>query len=299
MKYWKKIPPLKSLLALEALSRHRSFSRAADELNVSQSAVSHSILTAESFLGVALVDRTSRPVSLTGAGQAYVATVSRCFRDLVAEAEALQRQKPKNTLTISCNLAVGNYWFLPRLKEFHALHPDLQVNMVTTYQGLASLDDGIDVAIRFGSGNWASASSLHMFDERIIPVASPEYLERNPPIKEPKDLLQHTLLHALSVERSWFDWQQWFEHFGVEIPKTLPGPTFDNHLMMVQYALSGRGIALGWLGTTSDFVRQGQLVEAFDTPVVLQEGQYAAFRDEPDQRVEKFLDWLKDLLERD
>lgn len=294
MRYWKRIPPLKSLLALEAAARHASFTRAADELNVSQSAISHAITTAETFLGTQLIDRTSRPISLTPEGKAYVATLASCFTQLAAEAETLRRRKVRNVLTISCNLAYGNYWLLPRLKGFHAAHPDLQVNMVTTYQGLASLDEGIDVAIRFGRGDWPGCTSRLLFSERIVPVASPDYVERNAPVRQPADLLDHVLLHALSVEKSWYDWQQWFAHFGVPIHGVLPGPTFDNHLLMMQAALSGRGVALGWIGTASDFLCQRLLVKVLDAPIVLQEGLHAVVRPQRDERVERFLDWITD-----
>lgn len=292
MRYWRRIPPLKSLLALEAAARHASFTRAAEELNVSQSAVSHAITTAETFLGATLIDRTSRPISLTAEGKAYVATLASCFTQLAAEAETLRRRKTSNVLTISCNLAYGNYWLLPRLKSFHAAHPDLQVNMVTTYQGLASLDEGNDVAIRFGRGDWPGCESRLLFSERIVPVASPDYAERNAAVHRPADLLAHALLHAHSVERSWYNWQQWFEHFGVAMPGPLPGPAFDNHLLMLQAALSGQGIALGWVGTASDFLRQGLLVKVLDAPIVLQEGLHVVVRTRRDERVERFLDWI-------
>ena len=164
--------------------------------------------------------------------------------------------------------------------------------MVTTYQGLASLDDGIDVAIRFGRGDWPGVTSRLLFQERIVPVASPDYMERNAPILRPADLLDHALLHALSIERSWYDWHQWFGHFGVAAPATPPGPTFDNHLMMIQAALSGRGVALGWIGTASDFLRQGQLVKVFDDSIVLQDGLHAVVRDSTDHRVEMFVRWI-------
>ncbi|MFZ1481223.1 MAG: LysR substrate-binding domain-containing protein [Paracoccaceae bacterium] len=292
MRYWRQIPPLKSLLALEAVARHQSFSRAAKELNVSPSAVSHAVTTAETFLGATLIDRSSRPITLTSEGKSYVATLASCFAQLAAEGQALRRRKARNVLTISCNLAYANYWLLPRLKGFHAAHPDMQVNMVTTYQGLASLDDGIDVAIRFGRGDWPGVTSRLLFQERIVPVASPDYMERNAPILRPADLLDHALLHALSIERSWYDWHQWFGHFGVAAPATPPGPTFDNHLMMIQAALSGRGVALGWIGTASDFLRQGQLVKVFDDSIVLQDGLHAVVRDSTDHRVEMFVRWI-------
>ncbi|MCV2866773.1 LysR substrate-binding domain-containing protein [Albidovulum sediminicola] len=294
MRYWKRIPPLKSLLALEAAARHASFTRAADELNVSQSAVSHAITTAETFLGAQLINRSTRPISLTPEGKAYVATLANCFTQLAAEADGLRRRRAADVLTISCNLAYGNYWLLPRLKGFHAAHPDLQVNMVTTYQGLASLDEGIDVAIRFGRGDWPGREARLLFRERIVPVASPDYVERNAPVRSAGDLLSHDLLHALSVERSWYDWQQWFEQFGVTAPNPLPWPMFDNHLLMMQAALSGRGVALGWIGTASDFLRQGLLVKVLDVPIVLDEGLYVVVRRQRDRRIERFLDWITD-----
>lgn len=294
MRYWKNIPPLKSLLALEAAARHASFTRAAEELNVSQSAVSHAVTTAEEFLGTRLIDRTSRPIRLTADGQTYVSTVTNCLVLLAAEAEALRRGKSGDVLTVSCNLAYGNYWLLPRLKEFHATHPRLQVNMVTTYQGLASLDDGIDVAIRFGRGEWPNCTSRLLFRESLVPVASPDYVERNSKVREPSDLLGHELLHALSADKSWFDWQQWFAHFDVAAPRRLPGPTFDNHLLMMQAALTGRGIALGWIGTSADFLRDGQLVKVLDVSIPLEDGLHVVTRQQHDERVELFLNWVSE-----
>lgn len=291
-RYWKFIPPLRSLLALEATARHASFSGAARELNISQSAVSHAVTTAEKFLGVQLIDRTTRPISLTADGTAYMATLTGCLNQLMAAGKSLQRSPSHSTLTISCNLATGNYWLLPRLKFFHLAYPNQQINLVTTYQGPALLDDDIDVAVRFGDGNWPDGASHLLFQERIVPVATQEYLDRNPRIGCPADLLDHTLLHALSLERSWFDWYQWFEHFGVAMKGGLPGPSFDNHLLMMQAALSGRGVALGWIGTASDLISQGHLVKALDSPIALSTGIYAVARKEHQEQVEPFINWL-------
>ncbi len=291
LRYWKDIPPLKSLLALEAVARHASFSQAAEELNVSQSAISHAVNTAESFLGAVLVDRTTRPVSLTADGRTYIATLASCLTQLATQGRALRPVKPRNTLTISCNLAYGNYWLMPRLKSFHETWPDLQVNLVTTYQGLASLDDGIDIAVRFGDGNWPGCISHLLLRERILPVATPDYIARHGKVREPCDLLVHNLLHAVSVEWSWYDWTQWFEHFGIQSP-ALPGPSFDNHLLMMQAALAGRGVALGWVGTASDFLQHGQLVKVLDQPVILPTGLYAVTRAGRDPHVAPFIEWI-------
>lgn len=292
MQYWKTIPPLKSLLAVEAVARLRSFTRAGEELNTSQSAVSHSVILAESFLETRLFDRSARPIALTPEGAEYVAFLSSSLAQLSVETQALRRRKDSNILTISCNLAYGNYWLLPRLKAFHEAHPDIQVNMVTAFHGLSSLDPGIDVAIRFGRGNWPGYQAHLLFFEQILPVASPAYAQNSEMISEPEDLLKHTLLHAHSSDKSWYDWPQWFAKFGVKPSGALPGPSFDNHLLMMQSALSGRGVALGWIGTATDFVKEGQLVPMFDKPVILEEALYAVVRDKRNRLVSSFLEWI-------
>lgn len=286
------IPPLRSLLAVEATARHASFSGAAEELNVSQSAVSHAVAAAEGFLGVRLIDRTTRPISLTAAGKSYVTTLTGCLNQLAVEGRSLHRARSRNTLTVSCNLAYAHYWLLPRLKSFHDTYPDRQVNLVTTYQGLASLGEGIDLAVRFGDGNWTDCTSYLLYRERIVPVATPDYVEQNPRIDCPADLCDHNLLHALSLERSWYDWYQWFDAFKVPLSGNLRGPTFDNHLLMMQSALSGRGVALGWIGTASELIREKQLVKVIDTPVILSTGLYAVVRNKCDQQIEPFINWI-------
>lgn len=292
MRYWKSIPPLKTLLAVEATARLRSFTKAGEELNTSQSAVSHAVTQAEEFLDTKLFDRSARPIIVTPEGGDYVASLSLCLAQMASDAQALRQRRQENVLTISCNLANGNYWLLPRLKTFHEAFPDIQVNMVTTFHGLASFDSGIDVAIRFGSGAWPDCEAHLLFREQILPVASPAYISKAPAISAPADLLKHTLLHARAMERSWYDWPQWFEHFSVASAVNLPGPSFDNHLLMMQAAISGRGVALGWIGTAIDFLREGHLKPVLHTPVVLENGLFAVVRNRRDSRVDCFLEWI-------
>lgn len=295
MRYSRFIPPLKSLLAVEATARCGSFSKAAAELNVTQSAVSHLVGQAEEYLDARLFDRASRPIRLTREGQRYVSGVIAGLDTLKAEGRHLQeRKKAATTLIVSCNLGYGNFWLLPRLKHFHERHPAITVNMVTTYQGLPELTEGIDVAIRFGKGDWPDCRAQLLYRERILPVASAAYVERAPRIRRPKDLLKHTLLHAHAIDRTWFDWNQWFAHFGVACPASLPGPSFDNHVLMMQSALTGRGVALGWIGTARDFVRQQQLVEVLPDPIDVDGGLYlVTHRDvRPSRALGSFSDWL-------
>lgn len=296
MKYWKFIPPMKALLAVEATARHGSFSKAAEELNVTQSAVSHLVTQAEYFLTVSLFDRTSRPVRPTAEGMRYVNALVSSLNLLKLEGQSLQSQKASHTLTVSCNLAYGNFWLLPKLKNFHELHPEITVNMVTAYQGLPELSNGIDGALRFGKGEWPGCSAILLFREQIMPVASARYLERMPPINRPEDLLQHTLLHAYAEDKSWFDWGQWFDHYGVKHPTRLGGPHFDNHVMMMQAALTEGGVALGWTGTASEFVRLDQLEEVFEDRLNVDGGVYLVTRADarPSPELALFTAWITD-----
>lgn len=277
MKYWHHIPPLRVMLAVEATARLRSFSKAAEELNVTQSAISHLISQAEAFLSARLFDRHSRPVKPTAAGQRYVNALVSGLNVIRSEGEALRKGRNADALTVSCNLAYANYWLLPRLKEFHEAHPDITVNMVTAYQGLPELSDAIDISVRFGKGDWSDCSAELLLSEFIVPVACPTYIERAPPVAVPSDLLGHLLLHARADDRTWFDWEQWFGYFGIRT-NALPGPYFDNHLTMMQAALAGQGIALGWIGTASEFVRAGQLMELFKVKIPADGGVYLVWR---------------------
>ncbi|AZO07898.1 LysR family transcriptional regulator [Mesorhizobium sp. M3A.F.Ca.ET.080.04.2.1] len=277
MKYWRHVPPLRVMLAIEATARLESVSKAAIELNVTQSAVSHLLTQAEDFLAVRLFDRQSRPVRTTAEGKRYVSALVAGLDIIRLEGEALQRGRNADSLTVSCNLAYANFWLLPRLKEFHEIHPQITVNMVTAYQGLPELSERIDLSVRFGKGNWADCDAELLLSELITPVASPAYLARSPTVETPRELTKHLLLHARADDKTWFDWEQWFDHYGIKT-NSLPGPHFDNHLTMMQAALAGEGIALGWIGTATEFVRAGQLVELFDDKIQADGGIYLVWR---------------------
>lgn len=293
MKYWKHIPPLRAMLAVEATARLGSFSKAAAELNITQSAVSHLVSETEAMLSTRLFERGSRPVCLTEAGRRYVAVLVSGLNLIGAEGEALQQVRG-DVLTVSCNLAYANFWLLPKLKDFHALRPDIVVNMVTAYQGLPALSGEIDLSIRFGKGAWEGCTARILFAETIVPVASPTYLARSTPIRQAVDLLGQNLLHARADDKSWYDWEQWFDHFAVQHPRVLAGPIYDNHLMMMQSALAGGGIALGWIGTATEFVRAGQLVEVLPQKVEVPGGVYLVHRSDRalSPAAEAFADWL-------
>lgn len=261
---------------------------------MTQSAISHLVGQAETYLGTPLFDRTSRPVKLTIEGQRYVGAVVSALNILKAEGQHLQQRHGTTTLTVSCNLGYGNFWLLPKLKHFHEMHPDFTVNMVTTYQGLPELSEGTDIAIRFGKGDWPDCRSRLLFREWIVPVASSTYIEHAAPIRRPADLLKHTLLHASARDKSWFDWDQWFDHFGIIRSASLSGPGFDNHVMMMQAALSGAGVALGWKGTAGEFLSHRQLIAVLPGRIDVDGSVYLVTRETG--RVLKIVDLFSDWL---
>jgi LysR family glycine cleavage system transcriptional activator len=148
--------------------------------------------------------------------------------------------------------------------------------------------------VRFGKGEWPDCRSQLLFRERIVPVASASYLEQAPQIRRPKDLLKHTLLHAHAIDKTWFDWHQWFEHFGIACPAALPGPGFDNHVLMMQAALTGGGVALGWKGTAGDFVHKRQLVEVLPDTIDVDGALYLVSKKNAHatRAQANFADWL-------
>lgn len=297
MKYWEHIPPLQALLAVEATARLGSFSEAASDLNVTQSAIRHLVAQAEDFLCTPLFVMQARRLQLTCEGRRYVDAIGSGLNIIRLEGESLQRASKSDTLTVSCNLAYANFWLLPRLKEFQDLHPNVTVNVVTAYQGLPPLTKHIDVSVRFGNGDWPECTSHLLFAEEIVPVASASYAKSIGRIESPEELLKLTLLHARADDKTWFNWKQWFRHFGVTVSSGLPGPVFDNRLMMMQAALAGGGIALGWIGTASEQVRRGQLVELLPEKIAGGGGVYLVSRAETalNKTAALFANWLMSL----
>lgn len=258
-RYWKKIPSFKALLAIEAVERLGSFSKAGDELNVSQSAVSHAVRNLEDVLHVKLIERKRRPVRVTEAGKRYVEALRSGLSELERAYDIVTPSRDTPEIVVSGNLGVITYWLIPKLKAFREDNPNIGVSFVTTYDGVPSLDFQTDVALRFGDGKWSDCESQLLFDEEITPVASPSYLDTHTRIKTVTDLLDHTLLQVRSRDPSWVDWAHWFAANGITVEDPLPGPTFDNHLFMMQAALNGEGIAVGWTGTSASFIETGQL----------------------------------------
>jgi LysR family transcriptional regulator, glycine cleavage system transcriptional activator len=286
------LPSLNGLRAFEAAARHLSFTRAAAELNVTQTAISHQIRRLEEQLGVRLFLRQSRALLLTREAQEYLPAVRAAFEDLRAATERLRRPEKAQALTVSTMASLAAKWLLPRLAGFQEAHPGIEVRISTSSHLVDFRREEVDVAIRYGRGRWPGLTADWLMAEDIFPVCSPALLAGERPLKRPQDLAHHTLIHATLARE---DWQLWLTAAG--LPTALasrPGLTFDLSLMALQAAIDGLGVALGRTPFVEADIAAGRLVVPFDVKLPAEAGFYVVAPQETAQtpKIALFRDWL-------
>ncbi len=246
---------LAALRGFEAAARHLSFTKAAAELNVTPAAVSHAIRELELDLKVRLFERSSRVVRLTPAGE----TLSRAVAEgLGTIGRAVQRLRavdgrPKLMVTTSPSLAAK--WLVPRLDGFLAQHPEVDVRIDVSQRLVDFAEDGVDIAIRFGTGDYPGLIVERLFEESVFPVCSPNLLKSKHPLKEPRDLKHHTLIHIEwdAQWATWPNWAMWLRAAGAPEVDATRGLHLSQTALALQAALDGHGVALGdstWWRTT-------------------------------------------------
>lgn len=286
----RRLPPLNAVRAFEAAARHLSFTRAADELNVTQAAVSHQIKGLEETLGLALFRRLNRGLVLTEAGQAYLPPLREAL-DLVADATARLRQSGgTGLLTVSTMPSFAARWLVPRLPRFQRLHPDVDVRLSSTSQLVDFATQDVDLAIRFGRGAWPGVSAERLMEEDVFPVAAPSVRDGPPPLRAPQDLRGATLLHDDFV----ITWGDWMRAAGVADMDCSRGPSFDDTGHLMQAAAAGHGVALARRVLAADDLAAGRLVRLFDValPSALAYWVVAPPHYLKRPKVRAFRDWL-------
>jgi len=288
------LPSLNGLQMFEAAARHLSFTRAAAELNVTQTAVSHQIRRLEEQLGVRLFVRLNRKLELTREAQDYIPAIRTAFEDLRLATDRLRRFRPDDLLTVSTTMSLAAKWLVPRLGGFQEANPGIEVRISTSMRLVDFRHEEIDVAIRFGHGDWSGLRADWLMAEDIFPVCSPALLAGPRPLAKPEDLVHHTLLH---VDTRRDEWQLWLTAAGV--PDALgarPSLTFDQRLMAVQAAMDGLGVALGYQRMVETDLAAGRLVAPFATVQISERpaGYYiVAPKETADMpKIARFRDWL-------
>lgn len=236
----RQIPPLSAVRVFEAAARHLNFTRAAEELAMTQAAVSYQIRMIEDRLGTALFVRTGRRVSLSPAGQRLSPLVSAAF-DQLDEAFAKVRLTESGVLTISAAPGIAASWLGPRLARFQLTKPDIAVRLLASHELVDFARDEVDVGIRIGQGNWPGLRAIEMFPADFTPMCSPAFIERMGPFTDPRQLLGILRMNSDDV---W--WRSWFTQMGVEIPDDLDRYSIhvDSQVIEGMAALAGEGIAM-------------------------------------------------------
>jgi LysR family glycine cleavage system transcriptional activator len=268
------LPPLNALRAFEAAARHLSFTKAAEELHVTPAAVSHQIKGLEAQLGVPLFRRLTRALRLTEAGQAAFPKMRDGFDRLAEGVELLKAHEDDDSLTVSVSPSFGAKWLVPRLESLRTAHPDIDVRIDATDRLADFQGDGVDVALRYGPGNYPGLRVDKLFVQEMAPVCSPKLLEGEHPLKVPEDLRHHTLLHLDWTREAEAapNWRMWLLAAGVDNVgpggvDPARGPRFSMDSLALQAAIDGQGVALTSSILTAGDLEAGRLVVPFDVSV--------------------------------
>lgn len=253
------LPPLDALVAFEAAARQESFTRAAEELNLTQAAVSQRIRHLEADLGTPLFVRANRRVRLTSRGRALQHTVSATLRQLATTATELRATPDGRQITLAVDRAIAGLWLLPRLHYLREATPDLAFRIIVSDIEADCLVEDVDLAIIHGDGNWTGFKAERLFTEEVFPVCSPSYADVKP-ISTLEDLLTADLIELDDERWNWLDWRGWLSEVGVEAPAPRRAMRIGDYPMVIDAACNGLGVALGWAKLVDAKIASGDLL---------------------------------------
>lgn len=256
---WRHLGSPRHLVVFEAAARLGSFTKAANELNVQQPAVSASIRQLEEGLGIALFVRNHRKVSLTTAGERLLADVTRAFEQLSHSVSAIRQLSRPDYVTLSASTAFNNYWIMPRLADLQRQHPDIDLRLQSSDREPDLDTENISLAVRRGDGNWSGCECQLIAKEVIFPVASPRNMSDAVDLKSLPNLLHQKLIHLEEPIRERPSWKDWFVNFNVHNALPQSGLRLNDYALVLQAAMAGEGFAFGWKHVADGLVNQGLL----------------------------------------
>lgn len=296
MKRRYQLPPLDLIQGFEAAARTLSFTKAAEELSLTQSAISRQIRTLEESLGVALFERRTRALLLTPEGRRLHKTSEDVLSILQDATNRIRSEANTRHLTVSTTAGFASLWLIPRLRRFTSLHPDVDVRISASYK-MADVERGqVDVAVRYTSRDTAPAGAICLFGEEVMPICSPALMRENArALRSLQDLAAHTLLH-LDSAAGILDWDTWLVAEGLADLRPAGSLSFDNYEQIVRAALDGQGVALGIRRFVQHLVDDVQLVVPFGATMVSQRA-YLVVRSPMSRdaaHVDEFIAWLRE-----
>jgi LysR family glycine cleavage system transcriptional activator len=260
----RRLPPLNALKAFEAAARSESFTRAAEELNVTQGAVSHQVKALEDTLGVRLFNRERQRLTMTDAGRDYLVVVRDALDRIAAGTERLIQRQSTGVLTLSTSPDFAAKWLVHRLGRFAEAHPGIDLRVSATMHHIDFAREDVDLAVRHGDGQWPGLDAVRLCSERLFPVCSPKLGSGRNRIAAAPDLLKFPLLHL----DDWKTWTRWFEAAGVSNPE-FHGPTLNRASMLIDAAVDGQGVALARTALAAWDLINGRLVRPIDVSLRL------------------------------
>ncbi len=272
----RRLPSLDTLRAFEAAARHLSFTKAAAELHVTQSALSQRVATLEDELGFALFERRARKLILTPRGRFLAAAMGRALAELAGAFERFEEGFGARRLALSVLPSFAARWLLPRLPQFHAEHPETEVAVSADAKAVDLRSSEIDVAIRFGAGRYPGMKTEFVMDDYVVPVCRPDLLPDGAALAGAAALADFPLLHDVTTETdvSGSDWRRWFAFAGVP-GEPRPGPRFNQGDLVLQAAAQGTGAALARLSLVADDLSAGRLAVMLNRPLRTRWDYYA------------------------
>jgi len=287
----RRLPPLNSLRSFEAAARHQSFNKAANELYVTPSAVSHQIKGLEDFLGLKLFRREKRSVILTAAGGKYLSGIQHALDEIDSVTRRLMASPNVGAVNLSAVPAFLTRWLVPRITQFQQQHPDLELRISANPGSIDFYNSDTDMAIYFGSGEWQDVEMHYLRNVVVVPVCSPALLQQKPTINTPEAMLNHSLIHVTSRTNEWPDL---LRQTGIEYPRNQKGLSFSSTSLALGAAMEGVGIALADKMLVEREVEYGQLVVPFDLQLDTHKGFYLVYQKERKltYAMQAFKDWL-------
>ncbi|WP_050909309.1 LysR substrate-binding domain-containing protein [Vibrio campbellii] len=286
------LPPLNSLKAFEATARLQSFTKAAEELNVTRAAVSQQVKSLEVYLDATLFERNGAQLNLTLAAHEYLPVVSHVFQSLSAATQHLFSRQQQAQLTLHVAHSFCSQWLMPRLADFHRQHPKISFKVSTTANAMPSNSDIADVEIINGYGEWQSQKAIQLTRENWIVVASPGFLHLNPV----RDLADLTRLPKLATGGYQETWQCWLEQQGYQGTSIKLTGEFEHSLLAIEAAVNQLGVLLVRDLLVEDHLQQGTLVKVGEWSMPSRGAHFMIIRDEEKPHVKAFVDWIMQSL---
>lgn len=288
------LPPLQALVVFEAAARLGNFTAAGNELGLSQPAVSQRIQMLENSLLTPLFERKHRGVQLTESGHSLYLIVRSSLNDISEQLARTRRQR--NVLRIDTDMGFASYWLLPRMERLQALIPGVEVQVTTSPNDYNFRDSQAELAIYFGQGNWPGTQAQRLFPEIVFPVCNQRIKQEMRGKPSPEALLSQPLLKLPETRpQRWITWEDWFRHHQLYTPGLSAARTFNAYSLVIQAALEGQGIALGWQPLIAPFIKSQQLVQC-GPQVRTERGYYliSASHKPLSAQLERIKSWLLD-----